>query len=701
MNPAAFVAAAPLVAGAPRAAQTASGKCSTVGPARAQRQVSLKSEVFGTTVASPFRATDAQRTFLGSPDVRVRGPVCQAPEGAVAERAADAAEGLDKLVSKEGMRNIAIIAHVDHGKTTLVDAMLKQSRVFRDNQVMQERVMDSNALERERGITILAKNTAIRYDGLKINILDTPGHADFGGEVERILNMVDGVLLLVDAVEGPMPQTRFVLRKALELDLKVVLVINKVDRPMSRPEHVVNTTFDLFVDLGATDEQADFETVYCIGLAGKAGMAPDALADDLAPLFEAIKGLPAPKVVVDGPLQMMVTSLDYDEHKGRIAIGRVRSGTIAKGREIVYGVPGTEGKKGKINELFVFENLGRTTADSADAGEIVAICGIDDISIGETLCDRDAPNFLKPIEVEEPTVRMEFSVNTSPFAGREGKFVTSRMVRDRLFKELERNVSLRVEETESSDTFLVSGRGSLHLAILIETMRREGYEFMVGAPRVINREIDGEMNEPFEDVYVEVPEEHVGAVVDLLGRRRGQMANMHAGATGNITFLHYIMPTRGLLGLRNTLLTATRGTAVLNSLFNSYQPLAGDLERRQQGSLISMETGATTPYALERCQERGQLFVVPGIDVYLGMLIGVHQRPGDLPLNACRKKAVNNIRSSNKEEGIQLAEPLKMSLDDAIEYINDDELVEVTPLSIRLTKKDREGSLKQKASKGK
>mmetsp|Transcript_38158 Transcript_38158/g.61774 ORF Transcript_38158/g.61774 Transcript_38158/m.61774 type:complete len:516 (+) Transcript_38158:42-1589(+) len=514
--------------------------------------------------------------------------------------------------------------------------------------------------------------------------------------------MADGALLLVDAVEGPMPQTRFVLRKALELGLKVLLVVNKVDRPQSRPDYVVNKTFDLFCDLGATDYQADFATVFCVGLTGSSGSDPTNLQDDLVPLFDEIVKLPPPKVIVNGPLQMMVTSLDYDEHRGRIAIGRVLSGTISKGKDVVVCTPDTIAtpKKGRISDLFAFENLGRVPIASAEAGDIVALTGFDDIAIGETVCEKDDVQPLPPLTVEEPTVRMEFMVNTSPFAGREGTFVTSRMVRDRLFKELEKNVSLRVEDTDSSDTFLVSGRGGLHLAILIETMRREGFEFQVGSPSVITKQVDGETHEPYEDVYVEVPTEHVGAIVDMLSKRKGQMINMHAGETGNMTYIHYLMPTRGLLGLRNSLLTATKGTAVLNSLQHGYLPFAGPIEQRDQGSLISMETGTTTTYALQKCQDRGALFIDPGCEVYEGMIVGIHQRPGDLPLNVCRAKQVTNMRAASKEITIKLLEPVRMSLDDAIEYIGRDELVEITPKNIRLAKKDRQNSLKQKSSKG-
>lgn len=602
-------------------------------------------------------------------------------------------------VRRTDLRNIAIIAHVDHGKTTLVDAMLRQARVFRENQTVRERVLDSNDLERERGITILAKNTAIRWNGVKINIVDTPGHADFGGEVERVLNMVDGVLLLVDAVEGPMPQTRFVLRKALALGHKAVVVVNKMDRPNARPDWVVDQTFDLFVDLGATDEQADFTVVYTNALSGQASLTPDALGPDLTPLFEAILDLPAPEVRPDEPLQLLVTSLDYDEYKGRIAVGRLRSGTLRRAQEVAIGRPDTEPRRGKVAELFVFENLGRHAVEEAAAGEIVAVTGLPDVQIGETIMDVAQPNPLPPIAVEEPTVRMAFMVNTSPFAGREGQYVTSRVIRERLLRELERNVALRVEETESADTFLVSGRGELHLAILIETMRREGYEFAVGRPQVIYREIDGVLHEPFEEVFIEVHEDFVGAVVEMLGKRRGQMLDMTSAAQDGTVSLRYLVPTRGLLGFRSRFLTATRGTGILHSIFHGYLPWAGDMEVRETGSLVAYETGVTTSYALNNAQERGTLFVGPGEEVYAGQIVGQHSRPGDLLINVCKKKHVTNHRRSFAEEGILLTPPVRLTLDEAIEYIGDDEVVEVTPQSIRLRKKELDAEKRQKAAK--
>ncbi|CAM6127588.1 unnamed protein product [Calypogeia fissa] len=592
-----------------------------------------------------------------------------------------------KLRPRTDIRNVAIIAHVDHGKTTLVDGMLRQAKVFRDNQVTQERIMDSNDLERERGITILSKNTAIRYKGTKINIIDTPGHSDFGGEVERVLNMVDGVLLLVDAVEGPMPQTRFVLKKALELGHRVVVVVNKVDRPSSRPDYVVNMTFELFVELEATDEQCDFQVVYASGIQGKAGLEPNNLSEDLEPLFESIiRCIPEPLVDKDAPLQMLVTNLDYDEHKGRIAIGRVHAGKIKRASEVKVCTPDGNCRTVKVNELFVYDNFSRVPAEEVEAGDICALSGVSDVLIGETLADKQDGVALPTIKVEEPTVKMSFSVNTSPFAGKEGKYVTSRNLRDRLYRELERNLAMKVEDGETADTFIVSGRGTLHLTILIENMRREGYEFMIGPPKVIHRETaQGKRLEPFEDAIVEVPQEYVGAVVDMLGKRRGQMLDMQSSGVGNSTLVKYRMPTRGLLGLRNALLTASRGTAILNTIFHGFDEWAGDISTREQGSLVAFETGTTTSYALFSCQERGNLFLAPGVEVYKGQIIGIHQRPGDLALNACKRKAATNVRS-NKEATVVLASPLDQSLDDSVEYIQEDELVEVTPLSVRMCK---------------
>ncbi|KAL4423835.1 hypothetical protein ABPG75_001136 [Micractinium tetrahymenae] len=589
---------------------------------------------------------------------------------------------------REDIRNVAIIAHVDHGKTTLVDAMLKQAKVFRDNQAVETRVMDSNDLERERGITILSKNTAVRYKGTKINIIDTPGHADFGGEVERVLNMADGVLLLVDSVEGPMPQTRFVLRKALELNKKVVVVVNKVDRPAARCDWVIDQTFELFLDLGASDEQCDFSVVYASGMAGIAGPSPDELADDLEPLFDMIvREVAPPSVQMDAPLQLLVTNLDYDEHKGRIAIGRVQSGTVRKGDSIVFTKPGdAKPQSGRISELFVYDNFARVSVDEVAAGDICALTGLAAVSIGETICDPADVRPLPTIEVEDPTVRMTFSVNTSPFAGQEGKYVTSRNLKDRLERELERNLALRVEPGEGAESFEVSGRGSLHLGILMENMRREGYEFEVGPPKVITKSDEaGTRVEPMEEAVVEVPEEHVGQVVDLMGQRKAQMVDMTAGSEGT-TRLKYEIPTRALLGLRNAMLTATKGTAVLNTNLIGYTPYVGDIQTRENGSLVCHETGQVTAYALDSVQQRGRLFVTPGDQVYEGQVIGIYQRSGDLKVNPCKKKALTNMRAAGKDATVVISEPIPVTLDYALEYVADDELVEVTPASVRVRK---------------
>ncbi len=588
---------------------------------------------------------------------------------------------------RNDLRNIAIIAHVDHGKTTLVDGMLKQSHIFRDNQVVAERVMDSNDLERERGITILAKNTAITYRGTKINIVDTPGHADFGGEVERVLNMVDGVLLLVDAVDGPMPQTRFVLRKALELGHKAIVVINKVDRPNARLNHVANATFDLFIDLGATDDQAEFPIVYTDAIRATATLTPGDTGIDLQPLFETIVNyLPAPQVEPDQPAQMLVTSLSYDDYKGRIAIGRVFAGTVRPAQNIMRIAHDGTMTPGKIAELFVHQGLERIPMTEVAAGEIVALTGIPEIYIGETIADALDPRPLPPIRVEAPTVRMMFGVNTSPFSGREGTWSTSRKLRERLFKELESNVSLRVEETESPDTFIVSGRGELHLAILIETMRREGYEFHIGKPEVIFQERDGVKVEPIEDVYIEVAGDFLGIVMEMLGTRRAQMKEMHTADDGSV-HLRYLVPTRGLLGFRSKFLTATRGTGIMHALFHGYEPMMGDIETREHGALVAFETGTTTAFALNNAEGRGILFIGPGVEVYEGMVIGEQAREGDIPVNVCKLKHLTNIRSSNSDIAVRLTPPRLMSLDEAIEYISDDELLEVTPKNLRIRKK--------------
>jgi len=593
------------------------------------------------------------------------------------------------MIERRDLRNIAIISHVDHGKTTLVDAMLKQSRVFRDNQQVPERVLDSNELERERGITILAKNTAVRYDGIKINIVDTPGHADFGGEVERVLNMVDGVLLLVDAAEGPMPQTRFVLRKALELGHRAIVVINKIDRSFARPSWAVNATFDLFIELGASDEQAEFPVVYSVATEGRAGSDPDELSGDLRPLFQAIAGyLPAPRADLQAPTQLLVTNLSYDDYKGKIILGRLSGGSLSRGQSVA--LIGRDGalRPEKVAQVFVHEGLERLEVERAEAGEIVALSGIAVAAIGETITDAADPRPLPPIVVEAPTVRMTFGINTSPMAGREGTWCTTRKLRERLERELEHNVALRVEPTESADTFLVSGRGELHLAILIETMRREGYEFHVSSPEVIMREDPetGETLEPVEEVHIEVPEAYWGVVVEMLGQRRGQLVDMHHSDQGTVR-CSYLAPTRGLLGFRQGFLTATRGTGVLNALLHGYAPYAGTIRRREGGSLVAWEAGLATAYALENAQERGQLFIRPGIEVYEGMIIGQTSREEDIAINVAKKKHLTNHRAASADILVHLEAPIDLSLDDAIEYIAEDELVEVTPKNIRLRKR--------------
>jgi GTP-binding protein len=597
------------------------------------------------------------------------------------------------LTKRTDLRNIAIIAHVDHGKTTLVDGLLKQARVFRANQQVAERVLDSNDLERERGITILAKNTAISlYDPaarqqVKINIVDTPGHADFGGEVERVLNMVDGVLLLVDAAEGPMPQTRFVLKKALQLGHRAIVVINKVDRRDADPDRVLNETFDLFIELGASEAQADFPVVYSVATTGQAGLTPD-LGPDLQPLFEVIlREIPCPLVDSEAPLQMLVTTLDYDTYRGLTAIGRIFAGRITAGAPVARLTPEGGTYPERVRYLYIYQGLERIEVETAEAGEIIAIAGLEEIAIGDTLADPEQPLALPAIRVEEPTVRMTFGVNTSPFTGREGRWGTSRRLRERLLDELKRNIALRVEETGSADTFIVSGRGELHLAILIETMRREGYEFQVSRPEVILRQgADGEKLEPYEEAHIETSLETVGAVVEMLGKRRGELIHMENMSDGS-TRLTYLVPTRGLLGFRYQFLTATRGMGILHTLFHGYGPLAGPISARSRGSLIAWETGLSTSHGLQNAEERGSLFIGPGVEVYEGMVVGEHQRPGDLEVNVCKRKQLNNMRSSTREIDVDLTPPRLMSLDEAIEYLADDELLEVTPQNLRIRKR--------------
>ena len=610
------------------------------------------------------------------------------------------------IIERTDLRNIAIIAHVDHGKTTLVDGLLRQSHTFRENQQVAERVMDSNDLERERGITILAKNTAITLNDpvtgkpIKINIVDTPGHADFGGEVERVMNMVDGVLLLVDAAEGPMPQTRFVLKKALEMGHKAVVVINKVDRKDAEPSRVLNETFDLFIELGASEEQADFPVVYAQATAGKAGLSPE-LGDDLQPLFDVIlKHIPAPKVDLDAPLQVLITMLGYDDYRGVTAIGRIFAGRIKAGQRLMRLTTDGRSLSESAKYLYTFQGLNKIEIEEASAGDIVSFAGLDGIGIGETLADPNNPIALPTIKVEEPTVRMTFGVNTSPFAGKEGKWGTSRKLRERLFEELRTNVALRVEETESAENFMVSGRGELHLGILIETMRREGYEFQVSRPEVIfHKADDGALLEPFEEVHIETSAETVGVVVEMLGVRRGIMKEMQDAGQG-MTRMIYIAPTRGLLGFRYQFLTSTRGAGVMHTIFHGYDEMAGAMSTRTTGSLVAWEMGETTAYALKNAEDRGTLFVGPGVSVYEGMVIGENTRGQDMPINVCKKKHLTNIRSAGGDMEIRLTTPRRMSMDEAIEYLSDDELLEITPESYRIRKRilktDDRGKLTKK-----
>jgi GTP-binding protein len=590
-------------------------------------------------------------------------------------------------VSRSDLRNIAIIAHVDHGKTTLVDGMLRQTKVFRDNQTIVERVMDSNDLERERGITILAKNTSVEYRGTTINIVDTPGHADFGGEVERIMHMVDGVLLLVDAVEGPMPQTRFVLRQALERGLPAIVVVNKIDRPAARPDYVVNATFDLFIDLGATDEQSEFPVVYTRALEQRAGYQPDALAPNLDPLFDTIVSyLPPPQIDPTGPTQLLVATIEYSSYVGKIAVGRLHSGSLRSGQSIVRINPQGEHETAKISQLYVFRNLQRVAVEEASAGSIVAVAGIETVGIGDTLADPNDPQPLPPITVEEPTVRMTFAVNDSPFAGREGQYLTSRQVRARLYNELERNVALRVQETERANEFIVSGRGELHLAILIETMRREGYEFSVSRPEVIFKQGADGVEEPIEQVFVEVAQEYLGAVQEMLGRRRARMQTIHYGEDGTV-YGTYLAPTRGLLGFRQPFLTATRGTGIFHTLFHGYEPYTGDIELPNSGKLIALEPGTVSSYALTNLQQRGAFVVKPGDPVYAGQVVGQHIREEELVVNVCKAKQLTNFREKPSGLNEMLNVTRELSLDDAIQFLDNDDLLEVTPLSLRIRKK--------------
>lgn len=604
--------------------------------------------------------------------------------------------------TRTDIRNIAIIAHVDHGKTTLVDGMLKQAKVFRDAAMAGERILDSNALERERGITILAKNTAITWNGIKINIVDTPGHADFGGEVERVLNMVDGALLLVDAVDGPMPQTRFVLRKALALGLRVIVVINKVDRPFARASEVLNETFDLFIELGANDEQADFPVVYTIGLEGHAGYTPDTLENHLTPLFETILSkIPGPQIDPDAPAMLQITTLEYDNYKGQIGVGRLLSGVMRRGMDVVRITPENERTPGKIVYLFTYHNLAKEEVNEATAGDIVAFAGMDGLRISDTVADPVVEKPLPAISIEEPTVRMTFGVNTAPFAGRDGKtgWGTSRRLRQRLYDETRSNLALRVQDSSQADRFTVSGRGELHLAILIETMRREGYEFDVSKPEVIYHQDPetGETLEPYEEVHIEVADEMVGTVVELLGARRGQMLDMRR--QNSLTYLQYLVPTRGLLGFRANFLRATSGLGHMNTIFHSYRPMAGPIPGRQFGSLVAWEAGIATTYAMTHSQSRGTYFIEPGAEVYEGMVIGEHIRSEDLAINVTKTKHLSAIHTRYFGEELRLTTPRIMSLDDAIEFLAEDELLEVTPQSLRIRKRILNNEDRQKEQK--
>ena len=584
------------------------------------------------------------------------------------------------------IRNVAIIAHVDHGKTTLVDALLRQSGIFRANEQVVERVMDSLDLERERGITILAKNTSIHYQGVKINIVDTPGHSDFGGEVERTLAMVDGVMLLVDASEGPLPQTRFVLKKALEADLPPIVCINKIDRADARPAEVLDEIYDLFIDLDATEDQLDFPVVYSNARSGMATRDLKQPAEHLKALFDLIiTALPGPLVDASAPLQFQANNLDYDDYVGRLAIGRLKSGKLSIGQYMLCRADG-EQKPVKVSQVSTWEGLKRTAVESAEAGDIVAIAGVEEIQIGDTIADREHPQALPPLRVDEPTIAMIFSANNSPWAGREGEFVTSRKLRERLVYEQRKNVSLRLEETDSPDSFRVTGRGEFQLAIVIETMRREGYELMVSKPTVVTREIDGVLNEPIELLVIDVPEEHIGIVSQLLATRKGKMTKMVHGGSGRVR-LEFSVPSRGLIGFRSRFLTDTRGTGIANALFNGWAPWHGAIHSRANGAMVADREGMTTPYAVFHLQERGALFIAPGTNVYEGMVVGEYSRDNDLNVNICREKKLTNIRAAGRDENILITPHREMGLEDAIEWIADDELVEVTPQSIRLRKK--------------
>ena len=597
-------------------------------------------------------------------------------------------------MNNKNIRNIAIIAHVDHGKTTLVDALLKQSHVFRENEQVSERIMDSGDIEKERGITILSKNTSVMYDGVKINIVDTPGHADFGGEVERVLKTVDGVLLLVDAFEGVMPQTREVLKKSLALNLKPIVVINKIDRPGADPEKVLDKVIELFIELNATDDQLDFPVIYASAKNGIAKMNLSDESDNITCILKTIiEKIDPPQCDIDGTMQMLVSNIDYDDYLGRIAVGRVERGKIKNGMSVAV-CKDEKNEQGKIAKLFTYMGLKRTEVDEVEAGDIVAVSGISNINIGDTICDLSNPEKIPFVNIDEPTVSMTFSVNNGPFAGKEGEFVTSRHIRDRLFKELERNVSLRVKETASPDSFEVCGRGELHLSVLIETMRREGYELLVSRPKVIFKEIDGVKCEPIENLVVNVPDEAIGTVIEKLGRRKAEMKNMEPAELGH-TKIEFRIPARGLIGYRTEFLTDTKGTGTMNSIFDCYEPYKGDIQSRTRGVLVAFEQGTSITYGLYNAQLRGELFIGPGVEVYEGMIVGINSRNEDISINVCKEKHLTNTRASGSDDALRLVPPIQLSLEKAIEFIAEDELVEVTPKNIRLRKiilnnKDRE-----------
>ena len=597
------------------------------------------------------------------------------------------------------IRNIAIIAHVDHGKTTLVDAMLRQSHVFRDNEHVDERVMDSNDIEKERGITILAKNTAVNYGDIKINIVDTPGHADFGGEVERVLKMVDGVLLLVDAFEGAMPQTREVLRKSLDLELKPIVVINKIDRPGANPEKVIDQVLDLFIELGANDDQLEFPVVYASAKQGLAKAKLEDESDNLIPLFDTITSIICPPDCdEEGTTQMLVSNIDYDEYVGRTAVGRVERGSIKAGMQVAVCKQDDKIETGKIGKVYTHVGLKRVEVEEAKAGDIIVVTGVTEISIGDTICDPANPEKIEFVDIDEPTVSMTFSVNNGPFAGKEGQYITSRHIRDRLFKELERNVSLRVEETDTADSYKVSGRGELHLSVLIETMRREGFELLVSRPTVILKEIDGKLKEPMEKLIIDVPEEFVGTVIEKIGKRKGEMRNMSQGDQG-LTRIEFKIPSRGLIGYRSEFMTDTRGNGIMNHVFYRYGSYKGEISSRIRGTIIAFEKGVSTTYGLYNAQERGDLFIGAGTEVYEGMIVGLHSRPEDLAINVCKEKHLTNTRSSGADDALRLVPPMEFSLEKAIEFVAEDELVEVTPSNIRIRKRTLDSRIREREAR--